>query len=156
MYVLLNLFHKIYIQCKLPLVIIRMLFLVKLMKSFSFMACRHLITYISNGQFQKKSIPNHGRLLCFNPTLRLEIPECVSPSPPMPSEFHNCDPPPPHPSEFPGFFWRYIFNLATFIWTNEDEFMPPQGCDLAAPGDKLYSSVTRKTYASCQAVQTPF
>ena len=24
--------------------------------------------------------------------------------------------------------------------------MPPQGCDLAAPGDKLYSSVTRKTY----------
>jgi len=25
--------------------------------------------------------------------------------------------------------------------------MPPQGCDLAAPGDKLYSSATRKTYS---------
>ena len=24
--------------------------------------------------------------------------------------------------------------------------MPPQGCDLGAPGDKLYSSATRKTY----------
>ena len=24
--------------------------------------------------------------------------------------------------------------------------MPPQGCDLAVPGDKLYSSATRKTY----------
>ena len=24
--------------------------------------------------------------------------------------------------------------------------MPPKGCDLAAPGDKLYSSATRKTY----------
>ena len=24
--------------------------------------------------------------------------------------------------------------------------IPPQGCDLAAPGDKLYSSATRKTY----------
>ena len=44
----------------------------------------------------------------------------------------------------------------TPIRTNEHEFMPPQGCDLPAPGDKLYSSVTRKTYASCQAVQTPF
>ena len=61
----------------------------------------------------------------------------------------------PYLSEFP-FFWKYIFDLAMPIWTNEHEFMPPQGCDLAAPGDKLYSSVTRKTYASCQAVQTPF
>ena len=43
---------------------------------------------------------------------------------------------PPSPSEFP-FFWKYIFNLATPIWTNEHDFMPPQGCDLAAPGDKL-------------------
>ena len=57
---------------------------------------------------------------------------------------------------FSGFFWKYIFDLVTPIRTNEHEFMPPQGCDLAAPGDKLYSSVTRKTYASCQAVQTPF
>ena len=49
------------------------------------------------------------------------------------------------PSEFPGFFWKYIFDLATPIRTNEHEFMPPQGCDLAATGDMLYSSVTRKT-----------
>ena len=32
--------------------------------------------------------------------------------PPMPSEFHNREP--PSPSEFP-FFWKYIFNLATPI-----------------------------------------
>ena len=74
--------------------------------------------------------------------------------PPMPSEFHNREP--PLPFRIYGFFWKYIFDLATPIRTNEHEFMPPQGCDLAAPGDKLYSSVTRKTYASCQAVQTPF
>ena len=55
----------------------------------------------------------------------------------MPSEFHNREP--PSPSEFP-FFWKYIFNLATPIWTNEHDFMPPQGCDLAAPGDKLSDS----------------
>ena len=105
MYVLLNLFHKIYIQCKLPLVIIRMLFLVKLMKSFSFMACRHLITYIFNGQFQKISIPNHGRLLCFNPTLRSEIPECVTPTPP-PQCPQNSIIVNPHPTlrNFRGFF----------------------------------------------------
>ena len=41
------------------------------------------------------------------------------------------------------------------IWTNEHEFMPPQGCDLAASGDKLYSSATKPT-ASGQAVQTSF
>ena len=134
MYVLLNLFRKIYIQCKLPLVIIRMLFLVKLMKSFSFMACRHLITYISNGQFQKISIPNHGRLSCFNPPLPSEIPECVTSPCPQNSIIMN----PPYPLEFPGFFWRYIFDLAMFIWTNKHEFMPPKGCDLAAPSDKLY------------------
>ena len=34
---------------------------------------------------------------------------------------------------------------------NKHEFMPPQGCDLAAPGDKLYSSATRKTYRPCVA-----
>ena len=95
------------------------------------------------GQFQKISIPNHGRLPCFNPPLPSEIPESITP--PMPSEFHNHEP--PYPSDFPGFFWRYIFDLATFfIWTNEHEFMPPKGCDLAAPSDKLYSSATRKTY----------
>ena len=53
---------------------------------------------------------------------------------------------PRYPSGFPEFFWRYIFDSATFIWTNKHEFMPPQGCDLVAPGDKLYSSATRKTY----------
>ena len=105
-----------------------------------------------NGQFQKISIPNHGRLPCFNPPLPSEIPKCATPPCPQNSIVVN----PPSPSEFPGFFWKYIFDLATPIRTNEHEFMPPQGCDLAAPGDKLYSSVTRKTYASCQAVQTPF
>ena len=63
----------------------------------------------------------------------------------MPSEFHNREPPPP-PSEFLFFFWKYIFHLATALWTNEHEFMPPQGCHLAVPGDKLYSSATRKNY----------
>ena len=52
----------------------------------------------------------------------------------------------PPPLGISGFFWRYIFDLATFIRTNEHEFMPPQGCDLTAPGNKLYSSATRKTY----------
>ena len=71
-------------------------------------------------------------------------------SPPCLRKFQNVLPPPclqnsiivnhPSPSEFP-FFWKYIFYLATPIWTNEHEFMPPQGCDLAAPGDKLYSNL---------------
>ena len=65
-------------------------------------------------------------------------------APPMPSEFHNREP--PLPFRISSFFWKYIFDLATPIWTNEHEFMPPRGCDLAAPGDKLYSSATRKTY----------
>ena len=60
------------------------------------------------------------------------------------SEFHNREP--PLPFRISWFFWKYIFDLATPIWTNKHEFMPPQGCDLAAPGDKLYSSATRKTY----------
>ena len=89
----------------------------------------------SNGQFQKISIPNHGRLPCFIPPLPSEIPKCVTPPCPQNSIIVN----PPSPSEFP-FFWKYIFNLATPIWTNEHEFMPPQGCDLAAPGDKLSDS----------------
>ena len=93
------------------------------------------------GQFQKISIPNHGRLPCFNPPLPSEIPKCVTPPCPQNSIIMNL----PYLSEFP-FFWKYIFDLAMPIWTNEHEFMPPQGCDLAAPGDKLYSSVTRKTY----------
>ena len=93
------------------------------------------------GQFQKIPIPNHGRLPCFNTPLPSEIPKCVTPPCPQNSIIVN----PPSPSEFP-FFWKYIFDLATPIWTNEHEFMPPQGCDLAAPGDKLYSSVTRKNY----------
>ena len=105
-----------------------------------------------NGQFQKISIPNHGRLPCFNPPLPSEIPKCTTP--PMSSEFHSREL--PLPFRISVFFSKYIFDLATPIRTNEHEFMPPQGCDLAAPGDKLYSSVTRKTYASCQAVQTPF
>ena len=110
------------------------------------------VSFTAIGQFQKISIPNHGRLPCFKPPLPSEIPKCATPPCPQNSIVVN----PPSPSEFPGFFWKYIFDLAMPIRTNEHEFMPPQGCDLAAPGDKLYSSVTRKTYASCQAVQTPF
>ena len=90
------------------------------------------------GQFQKISIPNHGRLPWFIPPLPSEIPKCVTPPCPQNSIIVN----PPSPSEFP-FFWKYIFNLATPIWTNEHEFMPPQGCDLAAPGDKLQTLTYR-------------
>ena len=96
--------------------------------------------FFPNWEFQKISIPNHGRLPCFNPPLPSEIPKCVTPPCPQNSIIMNL----PYLSEFP-FFWKYIFDLAMPIWTNEHEFMPPQGCDLAAPGDKLYSSVTRKT-----------
>ena len=106
---------------------------------------------VLNGQFQKISIPNHGRLPCFNPPLPSEIPKCATP--PMPSEFHSREPPPPLQNF--RFFLEVHFRLSN-AYKNEHEFMPPQGCDLAAPGDKLYSSVTRKTYASDQAVQTPF
>ena len=67
--------------------------------------------------------------------------------PPIPSEFHNREPP-PLPFRISVFFWKYIFDLATALWTNEHEFMPPQGCTLAVSGDKLYSSATRKT--NCQ------
>ena len=113
----------------------------KLAKPPFFAAYSRLCRHCRNGHFQKISIPNHGRLACFNTPLPSEIPKCVTPPCPQNSMIVN----PPSPSEFP-FFWKYIFDLATPIWTNEHEFMPPQGCDLAAPGDKLYSSVTRKTY----------
>ena len=93
---------------------------------------------MGNGQFQKISIPNNGRLPCFNPP-----PPCLRKFQNA-SEFHNREP--PLPFRISWFFWKYIFDLATPIWTNKHEFMPPQGCDLAAPGDKLYSSATRKTY----------
>ena len=95
-----------------------------------------------NGQLQKISIPNHRQLPCFNPPLPSKIPKCITPLCPENSIIMN----PPSPSEFLLFFWKYIFDLATALWTNEHEFMPPQGCDLAAQGHKLYSSVTRKTY----------
>ena len=52
-----------------------------------------------NGQFQKISIPNHGRLPCFNPPLPSEIPKCISPPCPQNSIIAN----PPSPSEFPVF-----------------------------------------------------
>ena len=98
--------------------------------------CSKPYVSLSNiGQFPKISIPNHGRLPCFIPPLPSEIPKCVTPPCPQNSIIVN----PPSPSEFP-FFWKYIFDLATPIWTNEHEFMPPQGCDLAAPGDKLSDS----------------
>ena len=99
---------------------------------------------LPNGQFQKISIPNHGRLPIFNPPLPSEIPKCITPPCPQNSIIVN----PPSRSEFLFFFWKYIFDLATALWTNKREYMPPQGCDFAAPGDhddKLYSSATRKT-----------
>ena len=61
----------------------------------------------SIGQFQKISIPNHGRLPCFNPPLPSEIPECVTP--PMPSEFHNREP--PLPFGISRVFWEVHFRL---------------------------------------------
>ena len=105
--------------------------------------------FLQNLQFQKISIPNHGQLPCFNPPLPSEIPKCITPPCPQNSIIVNPPPPPPppSPSEFLFFFfWKYIFDLATALWTNKHEFMPPQGCNLGVPGDKLYSSVTRKTY----------
>ena len=89
----------------------------------------YLSTNWSNGQVQKISIPNHGRLPCFNPPPPLCLRKFQNAlPPPMPSEFYNHDPP-PSPSEFPGFL-KHIFDLAMPIWTNEHEFMPPQDCDL--------------------------
>ena len=52
------------------------------------------------GQFQKISIPNHGRLPCFNPPLPSEIPKCATPPCPQNSIVVT----PPSPSEFPVFF----------------------------------------------------
>ena len=40
------------------------------------------------GQFQKISIPNHGRLPYFNPPMPSEIPKFITP-PPIPSEFQT-------------------------------------------------------------------
>ena len=53
-------------------------------------------------------------------------------------------------------FWKYIFDLAMPIRTEELECMPSQGCDLVAPDNKLYSSVTKKPTVSGLAVQSPF
>ena len=101
-------------------------------------------TGIYIGQFQKISIPNHGRLPCFNPpppgfgNSRMRYPPC-----PQNSIIVN----PPYPSEFPLFLEAH-FRLGNAYWTNEHEFMPPQGCDLAAPGDKLEAFLfnDKKTY----------
>ena len=64
-----------------------------------------------NGQFQKISIPNHGRLPCFNPPLPSEIPKCVTPPCPQNSIIVN----PPSPSEFPVFLGSTFSILATPI-----------------------------------------
>ena len=57
--------------------------------------------------------------------LHVLIPPCLrkfqNALPPVPSEFHNCEPPPRPLQNFP-FFWKYIFNLATPIRTNEHEY----------------------------------
>ena len=76
-----------------------------------------------NGQFQKISIPNHGRLPSFNPPLPSEIPGCVTPPCPQNSIIVN----PPYPSEFADFFWRYIFDLAMFMYQSNRSFNIPPG-----------------------------
>ena len=93
------------------------------------------------GQFQKISIPSHGRLPYFNPPLPSEIPKCVTSPCPQNSIIVN----PPSPSEIP-FFLEVHFRLSNAHMNKRTRIMPPQGCDLAVPGDKLYSSATRKTY----------
>ena len=64
------------------------------------------------GQFQKISIPNHGRLPCFNPPLPSEIPKCITPPPPCPQNSIIVNPP---PVQNFCFFWKYIFDLATAL-----------------------------------------
>ena len=98
-----------------------------------------------NGQFQKISIPNHGRLPCFNPPCLWKFQNALLPPPPPPCPQNSIIVnPQSHNFQNFCFFWKYIFDLAAAQWTNEHEFVPPQGCDLATPGDKLYSSATRK------------
>ena len=107
--------------------------------------------FFPTGQFQKISIPNHGRLPCFNPPLPSEIPKCVTPPCPQNSTIVN----PPCPSEFPFFFKIHFWlsnaymNKRTWIYASL----------------RLWSSSTRrqallqrqeKPTASGQAVQTPF
>ena len=105
------------------------------------------------GQFQKISIPSHGRLPYFNPPLPSEIPKCVTSPCPQNSIIVN----PPSPSEFPVFL-EVHFRLSNAHMNKRTRIMPPQGCDLAVPGDKLYITLQRqeKHTASGQAVQTPF
>ena len=95
------------------------------------------LSYI--GQFQKISIPSHGRLPCFNPPPCLQKFQNALPPPPCPQNSIIVNPP---PVQNFCFFFKYIFDLVSALQTNECEFMPPQDCDLAAPGDKLYSSAT--------------
>ena len=66
---------------------------------FNNYASKILQYLLKNGQFQKISIPNHGRLPCFNPPLPSEIPKCITPPCPQNSIIAN----PPSPSEFPVF-----------------------------------------------------
>ena len=53
---------------------------------------KHCLSVVQNGQFQKISIPNHGRLPCLIPPLPLEIPKCVTP--PCPQNSIIVNPPP--------------------------------------------------------------
>ena len=69
------------------------------------------LSLCQNGQFQKISIPNHGRLPCFNPPLPSEIPKCVTPPCPQNSIIVS----PPSPSEFPVFLGSTFSILATPI-----------------------------------------
>ena len=96
------------------------------------------------GNSRKYPYPATDGFHVLNPPCLQKFQNALHPPPPMPLEFHNREPPPTL-WNFRS-FWKFIFDLATPISTNEHEFMPPQGCDSAAPGDKLYPSATRKTY----------
>ena len=76
--------------------------------------------------------------------------------PPMLSEFHNREP--LLPFGISTFFWKYIFRLGNAYWRNKHEFMPPEGCDLVAPGDKLEALLfsDKKTYSGLPGCANSF
>ena len=108
--------------------------------------------FVDIGQFQKISIPSHGRLPYFNPPLPSEIPKCVTSPCPQNSIIVN----PPSPSEFP-FFLEVHFRLSNAHMNKRTRIMPPQGCDLAVPEVTSFTLQRQEKHtASGQAVQTPF
>ena len=106
----------------------------------------------SNGQFQKISIPNHGRLPGFSP---LAFGNSRMRYPPMPSEFHNREP--PYPSEFPGVFLEVHFRLGN-VYMNKRTWIyaSPRLWSSGARWQALLFSDKKNLPTACgQAVQ-PF